>query len=307
MNDTNCKVAPAFTSSAVTVSGNGTYSSGNFIPTTAGTYYWIATYTGDPPNTSGPVSTTCGDTGETSVVNPVTPTLTTTATVSVTVGSPIDDTAHLGGTTTKPNGTPATGTITFSLYGPSNTATCITAIEQSVVNVSGNGDYSASAGALSGTLGSLTPSQLGTYYWIAVYSGDPPNTNGASTACGDSGESSIVTKLPSTIATNQFYYPNDTATVTGTGTFDGKVSFELHKVAGCTDAAAYSAANVALSGTTSGSTASTNNTSYKADATNSGPFYWKVTYSGDSTHFDVTACVESSSVTITDDGSTTSS
>ncbi len=35
----------------VPVTGNGDYSSGNFTPTAAGTYRWIASYTGDLPNT----------------------------------------------------------------------------------------------------------------------------------------------------------------------------------------------------------------------------------------------------------------
>jgi len=248
------------------------------------------------PNTK-PVSTSCGDTGETSVVNPVTPRITTTATASVTIGQPISDTATLNGTTKDPNGNPAGGTITFTAFFNDNTCNVAALVFTSgAVAVTGDGTYDSAT---------FTPAALGTYYWIAVYSGNLPNTTGASTSCGDSGEVSIVTKLPSTIATAQFYYPNDTATVTGTGTFNGTVSFELHQSATCTDAAFYNQSGVALSGTGSGSMASTSNTSYKADATNPGPFYWKVTYSGDTTHFDVTACVESSSVSITDDGPTT--
>ncbi len=46
-NDATCTGTPAFTSAAVPVSGNGTYSSGTFTPTAAGTYRWIASYTGD--------------------------------------------------------------------------------------------------------------------------------------------------------------------------------------------------------------------------------------------------------------------
>src|SRR5262249_60482064 len=41
--------------------------------------------------------------------------------------------------------------------------------------------------------GTLTPTLVGTYYWVASYSGDSPNTNGASGACGDSNESVTVT------------------------------------------------------------------------------------------------------------------
>ena len=49
------------------VNGNGNYNSGNFTPTTAGTYLWTASYSGDTNNK--PVSTSCGDANESSVVN----------------------------------------------------------------------------------------------------------------------------------------------------------------------------------------------------------------------------------------------
>ncbi|MBD3941675.1 hemagglutinin [Microbacterium sp. NEAU-LLC] len=51
--DDDCNGTPAFTSSAIPVSGNGTYGSGSFTPTAAGTYHWVATYSGSSPNTSG--------------------------------------------------------------------------------------------------------------------------------------------------------------------------------------------------------------------------------------------------------------
>jgi len=278
---------------------NGNYSAGpvSFTPSAAGNYFWIASYASGDTNNSSTTSK-CDDAGETSLVNPVTPKITTAATASVTIGQPISDTAALAGTTVDPNGNPAGGTITFTAYFNDNTCNAAALVfTSSPVAVTGDGTYDSAT---------FTPSALGTYYWIAVYSGNLPNTKGASTSCGDSGEASIVTRLPSTNATNQFYYPNDTATVTGTGTFNGTVSFELHKAPNCSDAFVYRELNDSLNGNTSGSTSSTNNTSYRADASNSGPFFWKVTYSGDSTHFDVTACVESSSVSISDDGSTTS-
>ena len=57
-----------FTSSPVTVSGNGTYGPVSFSPLAVGKYYWIASYSGDANNDA--VSGACGDTGETSTVNP---------------------------------------------------------------------------------------------------------------------------------------------------------------------------------------------------------------------------------------------
>lgn len=61
-DDESCLSAPAFTSSAVPVSGNGEYPSPTFAPPAAGTYQWVAEYTGDSANEG--VSGDCGDSGE---------------------------------------------------------------------------------------------------------------------------------------------------------------------------------------------------------------------------------------------------
>jgi len=87
-NDSNCSGSPAFTSNAIavtpTIPGSGT-ATANFTPGTAGTYRWIASYTGDTNNAG--TSTNCNDLNETSEVTappspepspePADPTLTT--------------------------------------------------------------------------------------------------------------------------------------------------------------------------------------------------------------------------------------
>jgi hypothetical protein len=238
----------------------------------------------------------------------------TTSATNGTIGGTISDTAILSGASSP------TGAVTFDLYKfaanatptassctgkATNTAPYVTSISTSTWTLnSTTGNYEATVTyPTSGTLGA---SDLGQYRWIATFAGDGSNSPAGPTGCIDTGERSDVTKLPSTIGTAQSYYPNDTATITGTGSFDGTVAFELHKTSDCSDASVYGEASVALSGTPSGSTASTSNSSYAADANNTGPFYWKVTYSGDSTHRDVSACVETSSVSITNGGTTTS-
>ena len=60
-NDATCASAPAFTST-VTVSGNGSYASTNFTPTSTGTYRWTAAYSGDAANVAA--VTACNDTNE---------------------------------------------------------------------------------------------------------------------------------------------------------------------------------------------------------------------------------------------------
>ena len=103
----------------------------------------------------------------------------------MTIGSPISDSATLSGATAN-----AGGTITFRLY---SNATCTTEITTGLtpVTVNGNGSYGS---------GNYTPTAVGTYYWIASYSGDASN-EAASGACGDTGESSVVSKIQPQIAT----------------------------------------------------------------------------------------------------------
>ena len=113
--------------------------------------------------------------------------LTTTAQASVTLGQPIFDVAHLSGSTLG-----AGGTITFKAYGP-NDPNCANApaFTSAAIPVNGDGNYNS---------GNFTPTAVGTYLWTASYTGDQHNST-ASTACGDANESSVVTKAPSSTAT----------------------------------------------------------------------------------------------------------
>jgi len=252
--------------------------------TSAGRYCWRAVYSGDaaqgvPPSSDSRES-------ECFTVNPVTPTLTTTATPSVVIGNPIDDVAHLGGTSRQPGdpiingplGALANGTITFSLYGPSPTPSCSTAIATRVVTVSGDGDYTASSGTGSG---SLTPTAPGNYYWIAVYSGNLPNTLGTSTSCGDAGETTQVTDTTS-VSTAQNWLPNDSATISSTGgsALDGSVTFTLYNNGTCDPGTGnanvlYTEGPIAVSGS-SPQTRNTNNTTVKVSAT--ATVSWRAVY-----------------------------
>ncbi len=139
--------------------------------------------------------------------------LTTNATGSVTIGSPISDTATLSGATSD-----AGGTIAFHLFSDNQCTNEVTT-GLSPVAVSGNGDYNS---------GNFTPTAVGTYYWTASYSGDANNA-ATSTACGDPGESSVVGKAPSGISTGQALFPQDSATVAAGagGTPTGSVTFKL--------------------------------------------------------------------------------
>jgi hypothetical protein len=192
--------------------------------------------------------------------------LTTTATASVPVGSPISDTAHLDVGTVA-----AGGTITFHLYSDSLCANEVST-GLSPVNVNGSGDYNS---------GDYTPALPGTFYWTAVYSGDPStSTDPSSTACGDAGETSVVNPIPSGISTHQSVIPNDAATITGGG--GGSVRFRLYSGTTCGGTAL-----VDQTKPVAGGAASTTNTTISVDV--DGTYSWLVEYSGDATHTGATS------------------
>lgn len=107
-------------------------------------------------------------------------TLGTVASPSVALGGAIYDTATLSG------GNAPTGTITFNLYAPSDSTCAGAPVFTSLVPVSGNGSY---------TSASFTSAAIGTYRWIANYSGDANNAATANT-CNATGESVDVTAAP---------------------------------------------------------------------------------------------------------------
>ena len=234
-----CSGAPIFAPSE-TVAGNGAYTSDPFTPSAAGTYQWVAAYSGDAGN--NPVTTACNDPAESVVVTagpgPVTPTLTTDASPDVSLGGQITDTATLAG------GNNPTGTITFNLYGPDN-ATCSGApIFTSPKAVAGNGAYTSDA---------FTPSAAGTYRWVAVYSGDANNTV-VTTACNDPAESVVVTAGPGPVTptiTTQVVPATapvgqgivDTATLAGGNAPTGTITFNAYGPdnLNCTAAPVYTA------------------------------------------------------------------
>jgi hypothetical protein len=280
--DTTCLVAPAFTSAAIPVSGNGNYSSGIFTPTAVGTYKWSAHYTGDANNSVS--DGLCTDANETSLVVQAQPAIVTTATASVTIGSSISDSATLS------NGVSPTGTITFKVFSDNQ---CATQVATSSATVIGNGVYSSDP---------FTPSAVGTYYWTATYGGDTKNLT-VSGSCLATGETSLVIKALSNISTAQTITPQDSVTLTASagGTPTGSVTFELFgpNNATCSGAAVFTQP-VALVG----GSASTNNTIFWVTAATAGTYRWVVTYPGDLNHEGTTSLcgVEQHTLTINNNG-----
>ena len=279
--------------------GNFVVGSGDYTPTAVGRYQWVASYPGDANNSSA--TTACKDSGEASVVSKKQPSISTSATASVTIGSAIHDTATLS------NGTSdISGTITFKLYGPftgsdATQDTCVdsgtganlvTTLTNSTVN--GNGNYGS---------GDYTPTAVGRYQWVASYGGDSKNLT-ATTACKDSGEASVVGTASSSMTTAQKLRPQDSATVSAGagGTPTGSVTFKLFGPNNLTcNTAAGAAAPVYTETVTldAQGKASTSNSSFDISAATSAQYHWLVTYPGDGTHDGTSsACTESFTLTI---------
>jgi hypothetical protein len=270
--------------------------------TAAGDYCWSAHFTSA---TTGVPDSNDDGVNECFTVTPVTPTLATTAGDDVVLGNPITDTAALSGTANKP-GTPAInpttaggaagGSITFTAFGPNNCTTV--AFTSAAIPVSGDGTYGPV---------SFTPTAIGTYHWVASYTGDPPNTNATShnSDCSDANEDVVVTSVASSMTSAQSFIPNDSATVSAPagGNLAGSVSFAVYENATCSGTAIFSQ-TVSVSGASS-QTVHTTNTTVSTTAAN---VSWLVGY--DSTNpaqRDIPAsCFEKTALSIDNDGTITS-
>ena len=131
------------------------------------------------------------------MVSQATPTLSSQASPATTLGNPINDIAILA------SGYSPTGSITFKAYGP-NDGTCgaAPAFSSTVAVNNGNGNYSSG----------FTPTAVGTYRFVASYSGDV-NNNPVTTSCSDPNAAVTVSPVPTPTPT-----PIPTATPTATPT-----------------------------------------------------------------------------------------
>jgi len=139
--------------------------SGEYKTSATGTYYWVATFSGDANNKGA----SSGCAAEAVVTDPAaTASIATTAQpTSGVVGSTFKDKATIAGLFGAPG-----GQMSWKLYSKNN---CSGAVgSEGPVQVSANGEYITPAG--------VTPTKAGTYYWVATYSGDA-NNGAVSSAC----------------------------------------------------------------------------------------------------------------------------
>lgn len=270
--------------------------------TAAGDYCWSAHF---HSTTTGVPDSDDNGAHECFTVNPVTPTLATSAGGNVVLGNPISDTATLTGTANEPGtpainpttaGGPAQGSITFTALGPNDCSTV--AFTSAAQAVSGDGTYGPV---------SFTPTAVGTYHWVASYTGDSPNTNATThnSGCSDAAEDVVVTSVKSSMTSAQSFIPNDSATVSAPagGALAGTVTFKLYESSDCSGTAILTQQK-SVSGA-SAQTVSTTNTTVSTTAAN---VSWLVDY--DSTNpaqRDIPAtCLEKTALTIDNDGTVAS-
>ena len=170
--DANCS-GPAAFSSTVGVSGNGTYRSAAFVPSTVGTYRWTVAYSGDLNH--APTEVGCGK--ATSSVVQARPTIVGKVQQRLTVGTSFRDTATLQG------GYAPRGTITFRVYGPV-AAGCAKPVFVNTVAVAGNGTFSSAP---------FVAMRPGRYSFVASYSGDTEN-QAVTEPCDSVGQAALVRK-----------------------------------------------------------------------------------------------------------------
>ncbi|MCA1683894.1 MAG: DUF11 domain-containing protein, partial [Actinobacteria bacterium] len=209
----SCVGAPFATRTVPGVASNGTFLSTAAPPPVVangpGFYTWVATYTpGAGDVTNLPVTTVCGDPGETSVVQPSQPTIVTL--VSQAEGPPgttVTDVATISGLA--PVATPP-GTVTFTVF-PNTTCTPGTGIPLGTRTVTANGNYTSDP---------FTPPTAGEYRFVASYSGDANNLP-ATTACGDPGESLRIIRAQPMIVTEALSPVTLTNPIRDTATLSG--------------------------------------------------------------------------------------
>jgi hypothetical protein len=286
-DNATCTGTPVFTDTkplGTVTSHQASATSANFTVTEAGDYNWVASYSGDSNNDAA--TGACGDTGETSTVNPATPSISTSATDAQLPAGTIHDVATVSGLTAN-----ATGTVTFQLW---NNANCDGDTVFSDTKPLGT----VTGGVASVTSANYTPTAAGSYYWIASYSGDNNNVTVAGD-CGDSGETSTVTKAApdiTTLADASATLPagtlSDTASLSGLTTdATGTVIFRLYGPDATPGAPTCDVGSLAFSSTP---IAIVNNGDGTATAespdftpTASGTYFWIASYSGDANNADV--------------------
>jgi uncharacterized repeat protein (TIGR01451 family) len=210
--DPTCQSAAIFTST-VPIGADGTATSDPFTVTQAGTYHWIASYSGDAHNNA--VAGKCGDENESTTIRTFNPTITTSLSsgnlnapkITVLFGASVTDQATLTGASAT-----AGGTVTYTVYSD---AECDTVFADA-----GTKDV---VDGVVGVSDAVIFPNAGTFYWQASYSGDINNAPDTS-ACADE----VVTVTTPDINVLKLVKTNDgTFAPTSTANPGDKLTFQI--------------------------------------------------------------------------------
>jgi hypothetical protein len=272
-NDATCVGSPVETETVSDITNAGTYyTTTGYTAITAGTYNWVASFSGDGNDNA--VSTPCGD--EQTVVNQSAPTLSSTPNVTTinlgpTTPTVLTDTASLS------DGFNPTGTITFTLYDSSN----LKIVDTETIGVSGAGTYKTPTGYTLTT--GLDPVVPGLYQWETTYSGDANNASVSDNS--DPGEQVTVISahptMTSTPSTTTYTLGTssgplkDTVLLSGGYYAQGTLTFTLVYNGNTVDSETINDVN--------GNGSYTTPTGYTLPATGpvTGTYQWNALYSGD--------------------------
>ncbi|MDB5357471.1 MAG: hypothetical protein JWN24_3924 [Phycisphaerales bacterium] len=241
---------------SVAISGDGTYNAPQILATEVGTYTWHASYAGDTLN-NGAVDNGANESLTTIKATPSISTIASETAGGVVGASVLSDSATIAG-----GYGISGGSITFTLTPPTGPVLTFTPVP-----VNGPGIYSAPM--------TVTATQVGTYTWHAVYSGDGLN-NGAFD--NGSNESLTTVKASPSISTHASENGNvvgsallsDSATLLGGFNDTGTITFTLT----APDNTTSTVGSVIV-------TAAGTFTSPTVTATEVGTYTWHAVYTGD--------------------------
>ena len=270
----------------VTVTSGSVPASPSWTATgTAGTYYFVASYSGDANDTAA--TSGCG--AEPITITQNSPTISTQlSATSVAVGSTAYDTALLSGASAN-----AGGSVTYDVY---DNATC----------ASGGGGLVATLGPSTVTNGSVPDSAVwtasenpGTYYFVASYSGDADNT-ATTSGCGaepitvTQDVPSISTQLSATTVAMGATVHDTAAMVGSTATAGGTVTYSVYGSANCT-------ALITTLGTVTVTNGSVPDSPDWTAPSSAGTDYFVASYSGDTDNASTTSGCAAEPVTVSQD------
>jgi uncharacterized repeat protein (TIGR01451 family) len=265
------------------IAANGDYTTPDgFAIQNAGTYYWVASFSGDANNKS--FTSACND--EPVVVAKNQPSiLTTQQPASGSIGATYKDKATLSNAANLKG----TGTINFKLYSAADCGGSVLDNEN-VTGISANGDYATPNG--------FQLNNAGTYYWVASFNGDANNKSFTS-ACNDepvvvgkNQPSIVTTQQPASGSVADTY--KDKATLSGGVNFagTGSINFKLYSAADC-------GGSVLDNETVSSISANGDYTTPSGVQLNSaGTYYWVASFSGDANNAPYTSACNDEPVVV---------